>query len=171
MTFMQQNAPASLRSMLRWLRTEESGSALVELAVSLALIGIPLLLGTIYVGVLLFDSIEVSNAAHAGTMYGMQSSTYASDSAGMTTAAQSEAPDLGTNLNVTPTTFYACSSAIDGTQYSTQTAATTACTGGSNHALEFIQVTAAYTATPFARIAGFQRTVTISSVSVMEVEE
>jgi Flp pilus assembly protein TadG len=157
--------------VVRLLCREDCGSALIELALALSLVGLPLLLGTIYTGVLLFDEIEISNAAHAGALYGMQSSTFASDSAGITSATQTEAPDLGTGLSVTPTVFYACSSAIDGTQYSTQSAANTACTGGWNHALEFVQVTATYVATPFASIPGMQRTVTLSSVSVMEVEE
>jgi hypothetical protein len=150
---------------------QESGSAVIELALTLSLVGLPLLFGTIYAGVLMFDQIEIANAAHAGAMYGMQSSTYASDTAGMTSAAQAEASDLASGLLVTPTIFYACSAAIDGTQYTTQSDATTACTGGSNHALEFVKVTASYTATPFASIPGMQRSVALSSVSVMEVEE
>ena len=160
-----------LRSVSRRVAADQSGSALIELALSLAFIGLPLLLGTLYSGVLLFYSIEISNAAHSGAMYAMQSGTYASDTAGITAAAQAEAAELGTNLTVLPSIFYACSAAIDGTQYSTQSAATTACTGGSNHALEFVQVTATYVATPFASIPGMQRTVNLSSVSVMEVEE
>ena len=171
MSDLPQHWRLGLRRLLQRARTDQSGSALVELALSLSLIGIPLFLGTIYTGVLLFFSIEVSNAAHAGALYGMQSSTYASDPAGITTAAQTEAPDLGTNLSVAATSFYACSVAIDGTQYTTQLAATAACTGGANHPLQFVQVTASYTATPFARIPGMQRSVNLSSVSVMEVEE
>src|SRR5689334_19750367 len=116
-----------LRSSRRFLR-HESGGALIELVMALGLIGVPLLLATVYTGLLLYDSIEVSNAAHAAALYGMQSSTYASDVAGMTTAAQNEAPDLGTTLQVTPVAFYACSNAIDGTQYSAQSDASTACT-------------------------------------------
>lgn len=156
---------------LRRAYAEESGSALAELAVALSAIGLPLLLGTIYTGMLLFDSIELSNAAHVGALYAMQSNTNATDSAGIIAAARNEAPELGATLNVTPTIYYACSTALDGTQYSTQAAATAACTGGSNHALEFVKVTVSYAATPFARIAGFRRTVTETSVSVMEVEE
>src|SRR5437763_1469134 len=153
------------------LLAEESGSALIELAFSLSLLGIPLVLGTTYTGVLVFDQIEIANAAHAASTYGMQSFTNTGDTADMTTAAKAEAPELASGLVVTPTAFYACSAAIDGTQYSTQAAATTACTGISNHVLEFIKVTVTYAATPFARIPGFQRVVNLSSVSVMEVEE
>ena len=157
--------------LVRRARSDETGSALIELAMALSFLGIPLLLGTIYVGMLLFYSTEVANAAHAGALYGMQSSTFAADSDGITSASQSEATDVGASLNVAPAIFYACSSAIDGTQYTTQAAATTACTGGSNHALEFVQVTASYGVTPFARIPGMQKTITVSTTSVMEVEE
>lgn len=157
--------------LLRRILAQDSGSALIELALSLAMIGVPLFLGTVYAGVLLFYSIEMSNAAHTGVLYGMQGSTYASDAAGITAAAQAEAPELGTALVVTPSVFYACSVAIDGTQYTTAAAATAACTGGLNHALEFVQVTATYAAVPFASIPGMQRTVNLNSVSVMEVEE
>ena len=157
--------------LLRRLAGQDSGSALIELALVLSLVGLPLLFGTIYAGVLMFDDIEISNAAHAGAMYAMQSSTYAADTAGITTAAQAEAPGLSGWLAVTPTIFYACSTAIDGTQYAVQADATTACTGGSNHALEFVQVTISYVATPFARIPGMQQSMTLNSVSVMEVEE
>lgn len=160
-----------LARLLRSAAAQESGSALIELALTLSLVGLPLLFGTIYSGVLVFDNIEIANAAHAGAMYGMQSSTYASDTSGMTSAAQAEAPDLASGLVVAPTIFYACSAAIDGTQYTAQSDATAACTGGSNHALEFVKVTASYVATPFASIPGMQRSVTVSSVSVMEVEE
>ena len=161
----------SIAQLFRSAAAQESGSALIELALTLSLVGLPLLFGTIYAGVLVFDNIEIANAAHAGAMYGMQSSTYASDTTGMTSAAQAEAPDLATGLVVAPTTFYACSAAIDGTQYTVQSDATAACTGGSNHALEFVKVTARYVATPFASIPGMQRSVTVSGVSVMEVEE
>jgi hypothetical protein len=160
-----------LLQRLRNAAAQNRGSALIELAVVLALVGTPLLAGTIYTAELLFYDIEVSNAAHAGALYAIRGSTFASDSAGITSAAQAEASDLGSALSVTPVVFYACSSAIDGSQYTTQDAATAACTGGSNHALQFVQVSTSYAATPFASIAGMQRTVQLTSTSVMEVEE
>lgn len=156
---------------LRRAAAQDAGSALIELAVVLALVGIPLMVGTIHTAELLFYDIELSNAAHAGALYAMRGSTFAADTSGITSAAQAEAPDLGTALSVTPVVFYACSSAIDGTQYTTQDAATAACAGGSNHPLQFVQVSTTYAATPFASIAGMQRTVALTSTSVMEVEE
>lgn len=151
---------------------DESGSALVELALTLSIVGVPLLLGTAHFAVLLVNSIIVSNAAHAGAEYGMQSSTYAANSniANIQAAARDDS-GLGTNLNVTSNVFYDCSLAIGGSEYTTAAAANTVCTGSSGHTLEFIQVTASATVTPVAHVPGFPNTVTLSSTSVMEVQE
>ncbi len=149
----------------------ESGGALVELALCVPLIVAPLLIGTAETGIALYDSIEVSNAAHAGTAYGMMSSTFAADSNGMTAAAKAEAADLGSLINVTPTSYFACSQSIAGTQYSTQAAANSACTGASNHSLEFVQViTTATVPIPF-RVPGLPTSFYLAATSVMEVEE
>ncbi len=119
---------------------------------------------------MIYDSIEVSNAAHTGAVYGMISATFASDTSAIQTATQNEATDFGTNLSVTPTVYWACSSAEGGTQYTTQSAATTACTG-SSHPLEFIQVVATAAATPPVHFPLLPSTFNLSSTSVMEVEE
>jgi Flp pilus assembly protein TadG len=150
---------------------EERGSAIVELALILGLFGAPLLLGTVQVSTLLYSSIEVSSAAHSGAMYGMMSSTFAADNAGMTTAAQQEASDFGASLAVTPTTYYACSANLDGAQYATQTAASSACSGTGNHPLQFVQVNVSVPVTPPVRFPGLPATITLSAKSAMEVEE
>jgi len=150
---------------------EETGSALIETAVVLWLLGVPLLLGTIYAGVLLVNYIEITDAAHAGALYAMRSATLAEDTTGITAAAQADATDVGTNLSVTSTVYYACSDAQDGTQYATQAAATAACTGASTHPLEFVQVMASAPITPPATFPGMPRSMTLSSTSAMEVEE
>lgn len=133
-----------------------------------------MLLGTGEMGLVVYDSVEVSNAAHAGAMFGMQSLTYAANTSGITSAAQSEASDFGANMTVTPTAYYACSSAIGGTQYTganAQSNANTACTGSTNHALEFIKVTTSVTVTPTVRCPGLPHTFTLTGSSVMEVEQ
>lgn len=144
---------------------------MVELALILSFLLGPLLLGTSDMATVFYGSIEIANAAHAGAMYGMTSSTYASDTSEIKTAAQTEASDFGSNLTVTPTVYYACSSALSGTQYSTQSAATSACTGTGNHPLEFVQVVASAPVTPPTHFPGLPATVTLSSTSIMEVEE
>jgi len=153
----------------------ESGNALVELALVFALLGIPMLLGTVEMGYVVYDSVEISNAANAGALYGMQNATDAASSAGITTAAQAEAPDFGSSLTVTPTTFYVCTSAVGGAQYSTgsytQAQASAKCSGTGNHALEFIQVLTRATATPPVHCPGLAKTFTLGGTSVMEVEQ
>jgi Flp pilus assembly protein TadG len=150
---------------------DESGSALVEVAVTLSLFVMPVLLGTIDMGSVVYSSIQISDAAHAGAMYGMVSSTYAADTANIRTAAQADAPAFGSNLSVTPTVFYACSSSLTGTHYTTQSAAVAACTGTGNHALEFVQVLASASVTPGFRLPGLASTFPVSTTAVMEVEE
>jgi hypothetical protein len=152
------------------LLCDDAGSALVELGLMLSFVGVPLLLATTHFAVLLTDSIIIANAAHAGAEYGMQSATYAGDTSYIQTEAQDDS-GMGTNLTVTPTVFYACSTAIGGTQYTVHATATAACTGGTNHALEFIQVVASSSITPTVHVPGFANTVTLSSTSIMEVEE
>jgi Flp pilus assembly protein TadG len=150
---------------------DNAGAALVELALMLSLLGVPLLLGTTYFAVLLLDNVEVSNAAHTGAMYGMTSSTFAEDSAGIIGAAQAETSRFGSNLSVTPSVYYACSNALGGTQYTTQAAANAACTGGSSYALQFVRVLVSASVTPPGKFPGFPKTFILKSVSIMQVEE
>jgi Flp pilus assembly protein TadG len=150
---------------------EESGDSLVEMALSISLIGLPLLVGTVELGTMRYGSIEVSNAAQAGAEYGMMSSTFAADSAGIVSAAQGEASDFGANLSVTPTVYFACSQSVGGAQYPTQSAANAACTGTLNHSLEFVQVSTSTTVTPPIRCPGLASSYTLVGLSVMEIEE
>jgi Flp pilus assembly protein TadG len=162
----------SNRLLKLWRRLRaESGSATIELALVTGIFGIPLLLGTFETGMVIYNSIEVSNAAHAGAAYGMMSSTNASDTTHIVSAAQNEAPDFATNLTATPTAYYACSLSIDGTQYTTQSAATAACTGVGNHALEFIQVMTSATVPLPIRFVGLPASITLRGNSIMEVQE
>ena len=152
----------------------DCGSAVVELALVCAFFVPPLLLGTGQMGILVYDSIEISNAASVATAYGMQSLTFAANTAGMTTAAQMEASDFGTALTVTPTSYYACSSALGGTQYTgtnAQSNATAGCTGTGNHALEFVQVKTSAIVTPSIHCPGLPASYTLTGASVMEVEQ
>jgi len=151
----------------------EQGNALIEVAFILAFLCMPLLIGTADVGFLVYDSIEVANGAHVGAQYGMQSSTYAANTSGITSAAQADATYFGALLGVTPSTFYVCSYAIGGTQYtgaSAQSNATAACTGGTNHALEFVQVQATVTVTPPIHLPSLPMTYVLTRTSTMEVE-
>ncbi len=153
----------------------ESGNAMLELALVFSLLGIPLLLGTVEMGYVVYYSVEIANAANAGALYGMQNATDAASSSGITTAAQAEAPDFGSKLTVTPSTYYACSHAAGGTQYSTASyslaQAAAKCSGTGNHAVEFIQVAASATATPPIDCPGLAKTFSLGGTSVLLVEQ
>lgn len=151
----------------------ERGNALMEVAVILAILGPPLLLGTCEMGTVIYDSIEIANAAHAGALVGMTGSGPAVNSNGeITTAAQQEAPDFGAKLTVTPTVFFVCSSAESGAQYSGQDAANAACgSTQTSHPLEFVKVAVSAPVTPAIHCPGLPSTFTLRNTSVMEVEE
>jgi Flp pilus assembly protein TadG len=140
----------------------------LELALVFAVLGVPLLLGVAQMGVLVHDSIEVSDAANAGALFGMQNSTDAVDNTDMTTAAQKDAPDFGTNLSVTPTTYWVCALAVGGTQYSSSSSAS--CSGTGNHALQFVQVNTSVTVTPFIHCPGLPKTLKLTGQAALEVE-
>lgn len=150
---------------------DDAGTALIETAIALGLFGIPLLLGTVYSSFLLTSYIDVTDAAHAGAIYAMRSSTFAEDTTGIVTAAQGDASRFGSSLTVTSSIYYVCSDSQDGTQYATQSDASASCTGASTHPLEFVQVTASAPVTPPTTFPGMPRTMTLSSSSAMEVEE
>lgn len=152
--------------------SRSEGNATVELALAFSVLVTPIMLGTAETAFLVYDSIEISNSAHAGAMYGMISSTFATDTSGIQSAAQSEAADFGSKLNVTPTTYYACSAAIGGTQYTTQSSAAAACpANSSNHYLQFVQVTSSASITPPIQMIGLPKTWTLQGSSTMEVQE
>ncbi len=165
------------KSIMSWLDPlrDQKGSAVVELAVVISLLGVPLLLGTGQMGLIVYDSIEVSNAAYVGAEYGMQSLTFAANTSQITAAARAEASDFtGTTLTVTPTTYYACATAIGGTQYTgtnAQTNAVAACTGSGNRAVEFVKVATSAVVTTKVHCPGLPASFTLAGASVMEVEQ
>ena len=163
-----------IRRRLLGLLRGERGSAIVELAMVVSFFGAPLLLGTGEMGLLAYDSIEVTNAANAGAYYGMRNSTFAANTTGMVSAAQAEAADFGSKVTVTPTTYYACSANVAGTQYTgsnAQSNATSGCTGSGNHALQFVQVTVSITVTPGIHLPGQASSFALTRTAVMEVEQ
>lgn len=162
---------------LREIVQADCGSALVELALVVSIMGLPLLLGSVDLGTLIYSSIEIENAAHAGAMFGMQGNCCILQTQQMIAAAQNEAADFGANLTVTPTSYYACSASqagstwagpgnmIDSTSLAT---AKSNCTGASGHVLAFSKVVAsAPVRLPF-RCCGLPASVTLSRASVMQ---
>ena len=165
----------SFHSIIAGLRKhfkDSAGNAALEFAFAFGIFGTPMLLGSSELALLIYDSIEVSNSAHAGAMYGMMSSTFAADTAGIQKAAQAEAADFGTSVTVTPTSYYACSNAVDGTQYATEAAASAVCSANaSNHYLQFVKVVSSMNITPPVQCPGLPKTWVVKGTSVMEVQE
>ncbi|MDP9051836.1 MAG: pilus assembly protein [Acidobacteriota bacterium] len=161
------------KARLRGLRSE-SGSALIELALVTGFLGVPLLLGTAQMGILAYDSVEVSNAANAGALYGMRNGTFAADSNGITTAARADASDFGNNLVVTSSAYYVCATAMTGTQYlgvNGKTNATAACTGAGNHGIQLVQVNTSVSVTPTIHWSVLTSSLTLRGTSVMGVQQ
>lgn len=154
---------AGCRALLR-----QTGGALVETAFVVGILVVPLILGTTDGATLMYASIEISNAAHAGALAAMSGTA---TNTAIQTAAQVEAGDfLAANVTATPSSYYACSAAEGGTQYSTSALATAGCSGTGNHSIHFVQVlVSAPVKLPFV-CCGLTSPVTLNATSVMEVE-
>ena len=74
-------------------RANNSGQALVELALTLPLFFL-VLMGTAELARVVYVLLEVTNAAEAAARYGAQNSTTASDTAGIQRAAQIDAANI-----------------------------------------------------------------------------
>jgi Flp pilus assembly protein TadG len=144
---------------------------LLEVALLVAFFAPPLLIGTAEVAQIAYDAAEIQDAADAGATCGMTSATVASSSSTITSAAQADAPDFGGGLTVTPTTYWVCATSVTGTQYTSQSSATSACTGSNNAALEFLQVKTSATVTLPIHFAKLGASYTIEGLSVQEVEQ
>jgi Flp pilus assembly protein TadG len=163
------NARALGVSPLRFSNpASESGQTLVEFALVLPLL-VLFAIGAVEMGRLVYMSIGVSNAAHAGAQYGCQNGAHAGDVAGMQTAAAADAPDLvgatNGNLTTTPTSYCQCS---DGS--SANSSCTTnppACTG--THLVQFVSVSTTATYTPWFPYPGIPSSVALHGSAVMQV--
>jgi Flp pilus assembly protein TadG len=136
-----------------------------------ALFAAPLLLGTAEVAQIVYDAAEIQEAANAGAAYGMTSATLAASTTGITSAAQADAPDFGTNLSVASTTYWVCATSVTGTHYTSQTSATSACTGSYNAPLEFLQVKTSDNVTLPIHFAKLGASYTLQGMSAQEVEQ
>jgi Flp pilus assembly protein TadG len=138
----------------------EHGGSLVEMAILLPLFAL-ILFVAVDAGRACYLVIEVAGAARAAAIYGSRSPT---DTAGMTTVAKDDAPDVP-NLTVgTPTTGCECS---DGTSYSANCATTpTTCTS-TNPQVNRVNVTVTGTYTPLFPWPGIPSSMSFSSSAAM----
>jgi Flp pilus assembly protein TadG len=101
-----------MRNQIRRMR-RRAGNSAVELALAFSVLGL-LAMGIADFGRIYYASIELTNAATAGAIYGSFTVSRSSDIAGMQTAAINEAADLNlTASNVTALPYCQCP---DGTQ-------------------------------------------------------
>jgi Flp pilus assembly protein TadG len=145
----------------------ESGQTLVEFALVLPLL-LLFAIGAVDLGRLVYMSVGVSNAAHAGAQYGCQNGADAGDTAGMQTAAAADAPDLvganNGNLTTTATSYCQCS---DGSSANSSCTTPPACTG--THMVEFVSVSTTANYSPWFPYPGIPSSVTLHGSAVMQV--
>ena len=118
------------REKIEALRRGQSGQALVETALVITIILMPLLAATVELGRVVYAANEVSNAAKTAAQYGSRSTGFASDTTGMLIAAQAETSDFTTAAQVTfvsgyPHVSYICSDGSAATGLSTDCTTTT----------------------------------------------
>jgi Flp pilus assembly protein TadG len=140
------------------LLKREEGGGLVELALVMP-VYLLLLLGALDFGRAFYLSIEIAGAAHAAAVYGSQNPT---DTTGMITAAQDDAPNVPSLSVVTPTYGCQCS---DGSNYSAGCTSTPSCP--SNNPVYRVNVTVTATYTPLFPWPGIPSTMSLSSSASM----
>jgi Flp pilus assembly protein TadG len=145
------------RSRYELFRSEH-GASLVEMAILLPLF-VLLLLVAVDAGRAFYLAIEVAGAARSAAIYGSRNPT---DTTGMETAAQDDAPDVP-NLSV-GTPSYGCECA-DGTGYSANCATTPTCPG--NNEVYRVNVTVTGTYTPLFPWPGIPSSISLSSSASM----
>ena len=143
----------------------DTGQGLIELALTLPLLML-ILLGAAEFARFAWAAIETANAARAGVQYGAQNQIFASDNAGMQTAALNDGVNLS-GLTATPSHSCACASAPS---------TSVVCTGASGSCgagliLEYVQVNTTSTIKPLFHWPGLPTTFTANGSAVMEVEQ
>ena len=156
----------------RELSSQESGSAIVELAFTLPMF-LLLILGTAEIANIAWASIQLNNAAHAAAQFGSLSRANAADTTDMETAAQNEAPSLTITFPTAPT--IECSCVTPSTGSSTTPVACTAtfitdssCTSP-KVVLASIQVTTQAVVRPLVHYPGMPATYTLHAQAAMGI--
>jgi Flp pilus assembly protein TadG len=145
--------------------SRERGQAFIELALTLPLL-LALTMGIIEIGRLAYYKIEVSNAARAGAQYGAQILGNAPNTAGITLAAQNDAPDIAAGLAVAPVETCGCPGAAPGT--AANCFAAPACA----YPIVYLTVTTTYNFAPLFNYPGISSLIpaTLTGVATMPVQ-
>lgn len=147
-----------MRSLLRRLPADNSGSSLIELAL-LAPVLLLLFIGTVDFGRAWYIHTETLCAAEAGALYGQQNSV---DTVGMKAAALLDAPDLAKANTMTATASYGveCSDGSSAVSGSTDTAALNCPTNTS--AVSYVEVDTTANYSTILRYPSMPSTLTMS---------
>jgi Flp pilus assembly protein TadG len=153
-----------LDARLEFLLSSEEGQSIFELAVMAPLL-LLLMAGAVVLGGFIYDGIEVGNAARAGVQYGAQNLLTAGDSAGIASAAKTDASQVA-NLTVSPSTYCACDSSKT-TAVACPTTNVSPC-ASTDHLDYFVQVIASSTFTPLIRFPKLPSSITISRTAIQQ---
>jgi Flp pilus assembly protein TadG len=142
----------------------EKGSAMIELALIMPMFTL-LLAGAADFARLAYASIEVSNAARAGVVYGMQNRNTALSLSGMKTAAINDAADVAA-MTATASEKCVCTS---GTTVTCANAGTTCVSPG--RILQYVTVNTTATLNTLFQYPGLPSTLTLNGQATMRVEQ
>ena len=165
-----------MTAMIERLRTRrryqdnEAGQALVETAITIPFLFV-FILGSVEMARVAYAAIEISNAARAAVQYGSQGVDFASDSAGMTATAQSDANDIfalnPSSFQVTPTITFICSDGNATITLSGDTAPT--CASPTAVVEQILTVNTQANYDPLIHIKGMSTTFTLRGRAVQKV--
>lgn len=149
------------------LRSGEDGSALVELALSLPMLSL-FLLGAVEFARIAYAAIEVTNAAHSAAVYAASSSANATDTTGITAAAQGDSPNLtagGTPVSlVAGTPAFSCT--CSNTAYTpTSCSDNSTCISNNSAMITAVTVQTQTTFTPMISLPGWKPSITLTGKS------
>jgi Flp pilus assembly protein TadG len=152
---------------------DETGQALVEAALTLPTL-LVLILGAAELTRVIYMSIEVSNAAEAGALYGSQNTGTAVDMTGIQNAAQNDALDVyhftGTKVAATSSVACECEPATpSGTPTTVLCSDNTTCSSANLSMETTLTVNTSASITPIIHIPGIPTKYTLYGQSVQKV--
>jgi len=154
----------SLCQLKKLVRSDESGQAMVELALTFVFLLVPILIGSAEFARAAYAYIEVSNAARAAVAYGAQTHATALDTNGMLTAARNDYAFDPTRLTLLQSS-YVCTCSDTGASASCTSG--TACPGAHVELTLTVQTTANFD--PGFYEPFLARAFTINGIAVQKV--
>ena len=146
----------SIRQHAAQLLRQEHGSSIIETAFIVPFMFL-LISGAVDFGRAYYTAIEVSSAAHAGALYGVQNPT---DITGMETAANNDAPDIS---GLKSTATYGCE-CPDGKSAVALCGSAPSC---SDNYVLYVSVTSTEAFTPIIKYPGIPSSINLSRTTVM----